>query len=424
MDTGLILSIIALVVLITLSAYFSATETAFTSLNKIRIKNLAQSGNKKARSVYNLLQNSDRLLSTILIGNNLVLIIATSIATLLFTNQYGPSGVSISTAVMTVVVLIFGEISPKILAKDSPESFAMFSSSILKLFLFVLQPVNFLVMLWRKLLSKIFKTKDDQGITEEELITLIDEAENEGGINSQEGELIRSAIEFNDTDVEEILTPRVDVIAIEEDTPMQEIAQIFRLHGYSRLPVYRGSIDTIIGVLHEKDFYTLLYREAKTIKNAITNVITATENMKISALLRLLQQDKSHIAIVVDEFGGTQGIVTLEDILEELVGEIWDEHDEVVELYNKVSDTVYLVSGNANFEDMLEALDIKQLKKEYDSQSVSGWVIEEFGRLPEQGDGFMYGPHAVTITKTDFRRVTEIKIEKGAEPEDPEDVWE
>ncbi len=424
MDTGLILSIIALVVLITLSAYFSATETAFTSLNKIRIKNLAQSGNKKARSVYNLLQNSDRLLSTILIGNNIVLIIATSIATILFTNKYGPSGVSISTAVMTVVVLIFGEISPKILAKDSPESFAMFSSSILKLFLFVLQPVNFLVMLWRKLLSKIFKTKEDQGITEEELITLIDEAENEGGINSQEGELIRSAIEFNDTDVEEILTPRVDVIAIEEDTPMQEIAQIFRLHGYSRLPVYRGSIDTIIGVLHEKDFYTLLYREATTIKNAITNVITATENMKISALLRLLQQDKSHIAIVVDEFGGTQGIVTLEDILEELVGEIWDEHDEVVELYNKVSDTVYLVSGNANFEDMLEALDIRQLKREYDSQSVSGWVIEEFGRLPKQGDGFMYGPHAVTVTKTDFRRVTEIKIEKGEEPEDPEDAWE
>ena len=424
MDTGLILSIIALVALITLSAYFSATETAFTSLNKIRIKNLAQSGNKKARSVYNLLQNSDRLLSTILIGNNIVLIIATTIATLLFTKQYGPAGVSISTAVMTVVVLIFGEISPKILAKDSPESFAMFSSSILKLFLFLLTPVNFLVMLWRKLLSKLFKTKDDQGITEEELITLIDEAENEGGINSQEGELIRSAIEFNDTDVEEILTPRVDVIAIEEDTPMQEIAQIFRLHGYSRLPVYRGSIDTIIGVLHEKDFYTLLYREATTIKNAITNVITATENMKIPTLLRLLQQDKSHIAIVVDEFGGTQGIVTLEDILEELVGEIWDEHDEVIELYKKVSDTVYHVSGNANFEDMLEALDIRQLKKEYDSQSVSGWVIEEFGRLPKQGDGFMYGPHAVTITQTDFRRVTEIKIEKGEEPEDPEDAWE
>ena len=424
MDTGLILSIIALVALITLSAYFSATETAFTSLNKIRIKNLAQSGNKKARSVYNLLQNSDRLLSTILIGNNIVLIIATTIATLLFTKQFGPAGVSISTAVMTVVVLIFGEISPKILAKDSPESFAMFSSSILKLFLFLLTPVNFLVMLWRKLLSKLFKTKDDQGITEEELITLIDEAENEGGINSQEGELIRSAIEFNDTDVEEILTPRVDVIAIEEDTPMQEIAQIFRLHGYSRLPVYRGSIDTIIGVLHEKDFYTLLYREATTIKNAITNVITATENMKIPTLLRLLQQDKSHIAIVVDEFGGTQGIVTLEDILEELVGEIWDEHDEVIELYKKVSDTVYHVSGNANFEDMLEALDIRQLKKEYDSQSVSGWVIEEFGRLPKQGDGFMYGPHAVTITQTDFRRVTEIKIEKGEEPEDPEDAWE
>jgi CBS domain containing-hemolysin-like protein len=411
-------SMIVLGLLIIVSAFFSATETAYSSLNKIRLKNMAQSGDKKARIAQDLSDRFDRLLSTILIGNNIVNIAAASIATVLFTRHYADLGVTLSTIFMTVVILIFGEITPKSLAKDSPERFAVAIAPILRLIYYLLTPLNFLFMLWKNLLSKIFKQNDDRAITEEELMTMVDEAENEGGINSEESELIRSAIEFNETDVEAILTPRVDVIAIDENTDMQEIARIFRLYGYSRLPVYRGTIDTIIGVLHEKDFYNLLYKNATSIDSAVKSVICATGNMKIPTLLRLLQQDKSHIAVVVDEFGGTEGIVTLEDILEELVGEIWDEHDEVIELYQQINDTTYLVSGNANLEDTFEIIGYEP-SEEYDALNVNGWIIEEFGRLPMEGESFEMDRYRVTVKKIDFRRVVEILIETL--PEQKED---
>ncbi|MHB1315333.1 MAG: HlyC/CorC family transporter [Christensenellales bacterium] len=410
MDSDSITMTIVLVLLIMMSAYFSASETAFSSLNRARLKSMANNGNKRAVHALALVENYDRLLSTLLIGNNIVNITAASIATVLFVKEFGENGVTIATIVMTISILIFGEISPKSLAKEAPESFALFSTPLMRFFIVLLMPLNFLFLLWKKLLSKLFKPNDDRSITEEELITIVDEAQNEGGIDENEGELIRSAIEFNDLDVGDILTPRVDIIAIEENSSMEDIAAIFRKEGFSRLPVYRGSIDNIIGVLHEKDFYTQIYMGSNNISAIIKNAVYATMGMKISHLLRMLQISKTHIAVVVDEFGGTAGIVTLEDILEELVGEIWDEHDEVKEYYKEQEDGSWLVSCNADLDEMFDRFGIQ---KEYDdATTVGGWVIEEMGRIPDVGEGFTFESLTVTVTKTSAKRVLEIHVQQ------------
>ncbi len=407
-----IILIIALGLLILMSAYFSATETAFSSANRIRLKSMAGAGNKRAALVLKMSDNFDRLLSTILIGNNIVNIVATSLATVLFTRHWGDMGVTLSTVVMTVLVLIFGEISPKSLAKESPEKFAMFSAPILKVFMILLTPLNWLFMKWKKLLSKLFKNKDTQSMTEEELMTIVEEAEEDGGIDEHEGELIRSAIEFNDVSVQDILTHRVDLIAIDDEMSNEEIKEVFLNNGLSRLPVYKDTIDHIIGVLHEKDFMAFLNKGGTDYHSVIQQVLFIPENMKISNLLRSLQKSKTHLAVVVDEFGGTAGIVTMEDILEELVGEIWDEHDEVIETFQKLDEVTTLVNCSADLDDLFEVLDIKQDPDSFDSTTVSGWVMEELDRLPEEGDSFAFEGYQVTVMKVDDRRVAQIKVVK------------
>ena len=407
-----IILIIALGLLILMSAYFSATETAFSSANRIRLKSMAGAGNKRAALVLKMSDNFDRLLSTILIGNNIVNIVATSLATVLFTRHWGDMGVTLSTVVMTVLVLIFGEISPKSLAKESPEKFAMFSAPILKVIMILLTPLNWLFMKWKKLLSKLFKNKDTQSMTEEELMTIVEEAEEDGGIDEHEGELIRSAIEFNDVSVQDILTHRVDLIAIDDEMSNEEIKEVFLNNGLSRLPVYKDTIDHIIGVLHEKDFMAFLNKGGTDYHSVIQQVLFIPENMKISNLLRSLQKSKTHLAVVVDEFGGTAGIVTMEDILEELVGEIWDEHDEVIETFQKLDEVTTLVNCSADLDDLFEVLDIKQDPDSFDSTTVSGWVMEELDRLPEEGDSFAFEGYQVTVMKVDDRRVAQIKVVK------------
>ena len=315
-----------------MSAYFSATETAFSSLNRIRIKNMADKGNKRAALVLKLSSDYDRLLSTILIGNNIVNIASASLSTLLFVRFLGEDmGASVSTAVTTVVVLIFGEVSPKSIAKEAPESFAMFSAPLLNGFALLLTPLNFLFKQWKKVLSRLFGTASNQTITEEELITIVEEAQQGGGIDSQEGELLRNAIEFNELKAADILTPRIDITGISADASPEKIASVFAATGFSRLPVYQGSIDNITGILYQKDFYNSVYGTDKAIESIIRPALYITRHRKISLLLKELQASKLHIAVVIDEFGGTVGIVTLEDILEELVGEIWDEHDEIIQ---------------------------------------------------------------------------------------------
>ena len=400
--------IITLIILVALSAYFSATETAFSTLNRIRIKNLAAT-NKRASLTLSLYEDYDRILSTILIGNNIVNIASASIATIVFTKYFPVNGVTISTVVMTVAVLIFGEISPKSIAKENAESFAMFSAPILKFFTVILAPFNFAFMGLKALLSKIFKSSGDKSITEEELITIIDEAETGGGIDKHESELIRSAIEFNDLDVVDIIKPRVQVVAVSSDMSPEEILKVFDDNGFSRLPVYNDDIDNIVGVINEKDFHKS-YGKITDIKSITKPILYTTPTTKISALLRQLQKQKSHIAIVIDEYGGTLGIVTLEDILEELVGEIWDEHDEVIEPIKRVGENTYRVLCTASLDDMFKFFRINRNGKDYASNTVSGWVIEEPGRLPAEGDSFAFDNLEITVAKTDLKRVEEIEV--------------
>lgn len=405
---GIMIAVLAGLLL--LSAFFSSTETAYSSLNKIRLKNLSSAGDRRADLTLRIAEDYDRLLSTILIGNNIVNIASASLATVLFTNLLGGAGVSVSTVVMTVLVLIFGEITPKSLAKEAPESYAMAVAPIIRFFMALLLPLNFIFMMWKKLVSRMFKVSRNDTITEEELKTMVDEAENGGGIDRGEGELLRSAIEFHDMTVEEICTPRVDVVAVEENDSMEEIGEIFRTHGLSRLPVYRETIDSIIGVIHEKDYYIHQYRGQSDIHDMLYDVTCVAPGMKITDLLRLLQQTKSHMAIVVDEFGGTVGVVTLEDILEELVGEIWDEHDEVVEEFQKVGDHLYRIACGADLEDMIQLFQLNMDTEDFDFSTISGWVMQQLGKIPAAGDTFDYENLHVTVTKTDMRRVLEIEV--------------
>ena len=407
MDSASITMIAALVFLVVMSAYFSATETAFSSLNRVRMKSKADGGNQRAALALELEEDYDRLLSTILIGNNIVNITATTVSTVLFTKLLPVYGPTVSTVVLTVIILIFGEISPKSLAKENAEDFAMFSAPILRVFIALLRPVNFLFTQWKRLLTKLLRKKAEDGITEEELITMVDQAEDEGGLDQHESQLIRAAIEFNDLEVEEILTPRVDVVAVEDTDSMDEIARTFAENGYSRLPVYHEDIDDIVGVIHEKDFHAARYHGREDVQGIISPVLYTTGNTKISHLLRILQREKAHMVIVVDEYGGTEGLVTLEDIVEELVGEIWDEHDEVIEEFKKQADGSYLISCSA---DLTDLFDLFSISDECDANTVSGWVMEQVGRVPEAGDPFVADGLDVTVTKVDHRRVLEIKV--------------
>ena len=308
-------SVLLIIALLLCSAYFSATETAFTSLNRIRIKNKADAGDEQAKKVLALEQNYDNLLSTILIGNNLVNIANTAAATVLFVNLYGSKGPLVSTIVTTVVVLIFGEITPKSLAKEYPEQFAMFSAPLINALRIVLMPLNWIFAQWRKLLNLIFKTGGNQKITEDELVTIVDEAFVTGGIGERQNELIQNAIGFNELEAQDILTPRVDISAVEQDTPEEEIAKLFLETGFSRLPVYEDELDGIIGVLNQKDFHNYVYQKDKTVADMVKPVIYVAESIPAADLLRKLQENKCRMAIVVDEYGGTQGIVTAEDII-------------------------------------------------------------------------------------------------------------
>ncbi len=413
--------IVVLVLLVACSAYFSATETAFTSFNKIRMKNLAADGNRKAALVLALADQYDQILTTILIGNNIVNIAAASLATVLFTQLLGDKGVSVSTVVMTVVVLIFGEVSPKSLAKESPEAFALKAAGPLKTLKTLLTPLNILFMGWRRLLNRVFHAQQGGGITEDEIITMVDEAQSEGGIDEHEGNLIRSAIEFKDLEVMDILTPRVEVVAIASDMPLEEVSCLFEEHGFSRLPVYEENLDKIIGVVHEKDFYANLHKGKTSLMDMMKPVIFISTGLKISHLLKLLQHTKSHMAVVIDEFGGTAGIVTLEDVLEELVGEIWDEHDEVLEQMRPVGEDSYLISGSASVDKVFRHL---ELDEECEWATVNGWVMDVMDCIPRVGQGFTYKDLAITVTQADSRKVLEVRIqrEKARQNETPQDA--
>ena len=409
-------SIIVLIILVALSAFFSATETAFLSFNKARMKSMAKQGVRRAQRVLDLEEKYDKLLSTILIGNNIVNILASSLATVVFIGYFGDMGVTLSTVVMTVVVLIFGEISPKTLAKDHADGLAMTIAPVIHLLMMLFTPFTWLFSQWKKLLTVIFPSKHDQGITDEELLTIVEEAEQEGGIDEHESDLIRSAIEFNDQSAEDILTHRVDVISVDVTDSMDEVEKTFRESGFSRLPVCEDNLDNVVGIIHEKDFY--LKRNASSPREVMRPALFVTTGARTAALLQSLQKAKSHMAIVTDEYGGTAGIVTMEDIIEELIGEIYDEHDEVVESFRKQPDGSYLIDCTAELDDFREEFNIQG---EFDSSTVGGWVIEQLERIPEAGDSFVSENLSVTVTQVDTKRVMEICIVVN-KPEEEEEA--
>ena len=418
MDDGSITLLVALIVLVAFSAFFSASETAFSSLNQIRLKSRAEDGDASAARVLAMSEQYDKLLSTILIGNNIVNIAAASIGTVLFTRLLDPErGATVSTIVLTIVVLIFGEVTPKSLAKEMPERIATAVSPVLSLLMVLLSPLTWLFTQWKKLLGHFVHSGESDAITEGELITMVSEAESDGELTDRESQLIRSAIEFDDVEVEEILTPRVDVVAVEDTTSLEELAQTFAESGYSRLPVYHDNIDNIIGVVHEKDFYLAKLKKAATVEELVAPTLYTTGSTQISQLLRTLREQHHHMAVVVDEYGGTEGIITLEDILEELVGEIWDEHDEATEDFRQQSDGSWLVSGSASVDDLFETLDLPE-DEDIDSNTVNGLVQEKTRHLPKVGDHFTLDHFEGVVTRTARRRVTEVRLSPISEPEE------
>ena len=411
MDGTQIGLLLAIIILIMLSGYFSASEMAFTSVNKIRLMNMEANGNKRAGAVLRATENFDKLLSTVLVGNNIVNITSASIATLFFNSLIKSANLAttVSTVVMTIVVLIFGEITPKLFAKEKPEACAMLFYPLLKMLMIVLTPINLIFSGWKWLLRKIFKFEKTSTVTEGELLTIVETAENEGELQEHESQLIRSAIEFEDLDVKDIMIPRVNVIAVEENSDMESVYDKFVQHGFSRMPVYAGNIDAVVGIIHEKDFYALLHDGGKDIKSIIQSSVCVSSSMKISTVLRMLQKAKVHMAIVVDEFGGTEGIVTLEDILEELVGEIYDEHDEIEILFKKVDDKTFIVSGDENVEDMYEKLALPA-PDDIESTTVSGYITELMDKIPQAGEKLTLKDIEIEVTKASAKHVQEVKV--------------
>ena len=416
MDSDNIRSIIILIVMVMLSAYFSASETAFTSANRIRLRNEAEKGDKRSQQTLKLAENFDSVLSTILIGNNIVNIGMSALATLLFIDWFPVYGPTIATVVMTIIILIFGEITPKSIAKSKSEMFSKATTPYIHFLMVIFKPVLWVLKKWKVMLDKVFQLDDREIISEDELMSIVDVAESGGSIEDHERQLVRSAIEFDDMEVSTILTPRVDVVSCELDATDAEIEELFMDHNYSRLIIYEESIDNVVGVLHEKDFNRYLRaketdKKSLSLLSVVKDVIFVPPIMNLSRLLRMMQRSKTHMAIVADEHGGTIGIATMEDVLEELVGEIWDESDvideEIVEL---IPGKRYKIKGTASLEKIFELFGITGYET-YVSNSVSGFVIEELGQFPQVDDSFTYHNMEVTVTAVRNRRVLEVQID-------------
>ncbi len=404
-STGMI---IVLVIFVLLSGFFSASETAYSSASEIRLKSMEQAGNKAAGRALKIIDDYDALLSTILIGNNIVNIGASAIATVLFVRAMGDIGATWSTIVMTVIILIFSEVTPKSIAKEMPESFAMTVSPVVKVLMVLFYPFNKLFGWWKQFIARVFGVKAVEEVTEGEFLTMVEEAESGGGIEREDTELIHSVLEFNDIEVADIFTPRVDVVAVSLRAQKDELEKVFRENEYSRIPVYDEDIDDIVGILHQRDFFDKIWFGDRRLEDVITPAIFVPPSMKIARVLTLLQSKRSHMAVVSDEFGGTDGIITMEDILEELVGEIYDEHDDVEKDIVKTGRDSYIVRCSTELEDMFEYFG-KEVP-ESESNTVAGWVMEQFGEIPKRDDEFTYENLLISVLKTDNRRVEQIRV--------------
>ena len=414
--------VIALLVL--LSAFFSATETAFSFVNKIRIQQNVESGNKKARSALYVIDHFDKALTAILICNNVVNLGCSSIATMLCLKIWGEIGPAIATGLTTLLVLTFGEVIPKCLAKEHCDNFAMKTAGILKVITILLTPLVFIFIKLKSLALKIAGSKDDApSVTENELKYIVESIEEEGVLEESESEMVRSALDFDEKTAEEILTPRVDVVFINiEDTP-EKIKEIIIENRYSRIPVYENTTDNIVGILHTRDYLeSLADGNAPELKKIIQPPFFVFKSQQLSKILNSFKKTRDHMAIVTDEYGGTLGIVTMEDLLEEIVGDIWDEDEEIEHTYYKIGKDEFLVNGDIEIEDMLALFDLDEDAIESDSVTVGGLILENAGDIPHKRESIEYGGFRFTVMEVKNQRIMRVVVKKLEVPKDDEEA--
>ncbi len=413
-------SIIIIVVFTLLSAFFSACETAFSSVNRIRLRNYASQGDKRAEKALKIVGSFDKALTTTLIGNNVVNIASASLATIVFTEHFGAGSVGIATIVMTIVVLIFGEVLPKSLAKENAEGFTLFVSTLMSGIIFLFTPLSALIIALKNFVTKHFSNKNNNpSVTEEELMYIIDEIEDEGVLEEQESNLVKSALEFDEIEINEILIHRVNVVGIEISHSIEEIKDIFMSERYSRLPVYEKTIDSIVGIIHQKDFFNLYLNGGTELKPIIQKALYVSEHKKISEVLHIMQRTKNHMAIVLDQYGGTEGIVTLEDIIEELVGEIYDENDEEEKEFETLSENKYLASAELSISDLLDYLELPENSVDTDCNSIGGWVMQLLEHIPEKDEKVSWGIFKITVLDVEDQKIGKVLLE--IEPEQLEE---
>ncbi|MDO5561059.1 MAG: hemolysin family protein [Oscillospiraceae bacterium] len=409
-------NVILIIILVTLSAMFSSCETAYSTVNKMRLKNYASQGSAKAKKALKIANSFDKALTTILIGNNIVNIASTSISTVLFTDLLGSKGVGIATIVMTVTVLIFGEILPKTLAKENAEKFCYMFADPLSFLIIIFTPFVVFFSALKNVVSKLYSSSEKvPSVTEDELKYIIDEIEEEGVLEKSEGNLVRSALDFDETTVSEILIPRVNVVGVEVHMSADEIKDIFLSEMYSRLPVYEKNLDNIIGIITQKDFFKLITQGHDDIQEIIQDVVFISEFKLINDALHEMQRSKTHMSVILDQYGGTKGIITMEDIIEELVGEIYDENDEVEHPFVKISDGIYDVSGELEIDELLTRLNLDPDIAQTDSNTVGGWIMEKAGHIPDINETVSFTCFDMKVLEKDIQKINKVQIILGTD---------
>ena len=413
MTSDIIMGIV-IAILVLLSAFFSATETAFSFVNKIRIQHSVDNGNKKAKNALYVIENFDNALTTILICNNIVNLSCSSIATVLCLHLFGDMGSAIATGATTLLVLTFGEVIPKCLAKEHCDSFTLKTAGLLRVLMFILKPFVFVFLKLKSLALKIAGgSEDSPSVTENELKYIVESIEEEGVLEESESEMVRSALDFDEKTAEEILTPRVDVTFINISDSQEKIKDIIIENRYSRIPVYEETVDHIVGILHTRDYLeSLADGKAPDLRDIMQTPYFVFRTQQLSKILNAFKRTKIHLAIVTDEYGGTLGIVTMEDLLEEIVGEIWDEDEEIEHNYYKIGKGEFLVNGDIELDDLLALFDMDEDAIESDSVTVGGFILEHAGTIPHkrqsiEADGFRF-----TVMEVKDQRIIRVVVKK------------
>lgn len=414
MDPSIIAQIVALVVLIALSAFFSSAETSFITCNKVRIRSLAEDGNRSAQRVLKITADSSKMLSAILIGNNLVNISASSLATLITQQLWGNVAVSISTGVLTILILIFGEISPKTFATSNPEKIALLYSGPITFLMVILTPFIFIINLMAKGVLKLLRfdpNKQKASYTEDELRTIVDVSHEEGVIETDEREMINNVFDFGESQAKDVMIPRIDMTCIPVESTFDEIVEVFRQDKYTRLPVYENNVDNVIGIINVKDLLLCEDKNNFSVTSILRKPFYTYEFKKISELMDELKKTSNNFTIVIDEYGSTVGLITLEDLLEEIVGEIRDEYDEDEEDdIIQINDNEYIISGITRLNDLEEIVDLPKSEEDDDFDSVGGYIVSQLGRLPQDGDEVIIDKLKFVVEECDKYRIIKVHL--------------